>query len=116
MRIAGERPEPAVQRSGQPYVLAVNGHPPPQRRCQSPPNQREAAMQLPLRQGKSRKGGRECDLKPFVAIQRVQLPPGKGERASQPEASFAWVVATSLLKRRQQVPKPRYRAPKFINR
>jgi hypothetical protein len=31
-------------------------------------------MKLPLRQDKSRKGGRECDLKPFVAIQRVQLP------------------------------------------
>ena len=31
-----------------------------------------------LRQDKSRKGERECDLKPFVAIQRVQLPPGKG--------------------------------------
>jgi hypothetical protein len=30
-----------------------------------------------LRQDKSRKGER-CDLKPFLAIQRVQLPPGKG--------------------------------------
>jgi hypothetical protein len=28
--------------------------------------------------------------------------------ASQPEASFAWVVATPFLKRRQQVLKPRY--------
>jgi hypothetical protein len=42
------------------------------------------------------------DLKPFVAI--------------QPEASFAWMVATPFVKRRQQVPKPRDRAPKFINR
>ena len=40
-------------------------------------------MKLPLRQDKSRKGGWECDLKPFVAIQRVQLPPGKGEPASR---------------------------------
>src|SRR5262249_36440697 len=29
-------------------------------------------MKLPLRQDKSRKGGWGCDLKPFVAIQRVQ--------------------------------------------
>src|ERR1700730_5591189 len=31
-----------------------------------------------LRQDKSRKGERESDLKPFVVVQRVQLPPGKG--------------------------------------
>src|SRR6516164_7080088 len=29
-----------------------------------------------LRQDKSRRGERECDLKPLVAIQRVRLPPG----------------------------------------
>jgi hypothetical protein len=63
-------------------------------------------MKLPLRQDKSRKGGGDFDLKPFVAIQRVRRPPGKGQ-ASRPEASFAGVVATSLLKRKQQVPKPR---------
>jgi hypothetical protein len=28
--------------------------------------------------GKSRKGGWKCNLKPFVAVQRVRLPPGKG--------------------------------------
>jgi hypothetical protein len=39
-----------------------------------------------LRQDKSRKGERECDLKPFIAIQRVQLPPGKGEPASRKRA------------------------------
>jgi hypothetical protein len=61
----------------------------------------------PSCQDKSRKGERECDLKPFIAVQRVQLPPGKGEPASQPEASFAGVMATLLLKRRQQVLKPR---------
>ena len=33
--------------------------------------------------------------------------PSRKRRASQPEASFAGVVATSLLKRRQQVLKPR---------
>ena len=64
-------------------------------------------MKLPLRQDKSRKGGWECDLKPLVAIQRVQLPPGKGEPASQPEASFAGMVVTPFLKRKQQVLKPR---------
>ena len=47
-----------------------------------------------------------CELKPFIAVQRVRLPPGKG-RAGQPEASLAGAAATSLLKRRQQVPKPR---------
>jgi hypothetical protein len=36
-----------------------------------------------LRQEKSRRGGREYDLKPFNVIQRVQLPPGKGEPASR---------------------------------
>src|SRR5436853_7672298 len=46
-----------------------------------------------------------CSLKPFVAIQRVQLPPGKGA-ARQPEASLAWAAATTLVKRRQRRPKP----------
>src|SRR5271166_722813 len=43
-----------------------------------------------LRQDKSRKGERECDLKPFIAIQRVQLPPGKGEPASRKRALQGW--------------------------
>ena len=43
-----------------------------------------------LRQEKSRRGGRECDLKPFVVIQRVQLPPGKGEPASRKRALHGW--------------------------
>ena len=47
-------------------------------------------MKLSLRQDKSRKGGWECDLKPFVAIQRVQLPPGKGEPASRKRALQGW--------------------------
>jgi len=47
----------------------------------------------------------ECDLKPFIVTQRVRRPPGKGG-ARQPEASLAWVTATSLVKRRQRVPKP----------
>src|SRR5437667_550649 len=33
---------------------------------------------------------RESELKPFVAVQRVRLPPGKGA-ARQPEASLARV-------------------------
>jgi hypothetical protein len=39
-----------------------------------------------LRQEKSRRGGRKCNLKPFIAIQRVRLPPGKGEPASRKRA------------------------------
>ena len=58
-----------------------------------------------LRQAKSWKGG--ChELKPFVAIQRVRHPPGKGA-ASQPEASLAWRAATPVVKRRQRVTKRR---------
>ena len=48
---------------------------------------------------------RENELKHFVAVQRVRLPPGKGA-ARQPEASLARAVATLLVKRRQQVLKP----------
>ena len=58
-----------------------------------------------LRQGKPWKGGRKCDLKPFAAVQRVRRPPGRGA-ARQPEASLAWVAATSLVKRRQRMLKP----------
>jgi hypothetical protein len=47
-------------------------------------------MKIPLRQDKSRKGGGECDLKPFVAVQRVQLPPGRGEPASRKRALQGW--------------------------
>src|SRR6516225_10030942 len=47
-------------------------------------------MKRPLRQDKSRKGGRAYDLKPFVAIQRVQLPPGRGEPASRKRALHGW--------------------------
>jgi hypothetical protein len=47
----------------------------------------------------------ECDLKPFNVTQRVRRPPGKGG-ARQPEASLAWVTATSFVKRRQRVLKP----------
>lgn len=46
-----------------------------------------------------------CDLKPFIVIQRVRRPPGRGG-ARQPEASLAWAAATALVKRRQQVLKP----------
>jgi hypothetical protein len=35
-----------------------------------------------------------CSLKPFFVTQRVRRPPGKGG-ARQPEASLAWVAATS---------------------
>ena len=50
-----------------------------------------------------RRAGKEDDrqtneLKPFVAIQRVRIPPGKGA-ARQPEASLAGAAATPRLKR-----------------
>jgi hypothetical protein len=47
-----------------------------------------------------------CNLKPFEATQRVRPPPGRGA-ARQPEASLAWAAATSLVKRRQRMLKPR---------
>lgn len=59
----------------------------------------------PLRQAKSWKGERKCNLKPFAAIQRVRPPPGRGA-ARQPEASLAWAPATTLVKRRQRMLKP----------
>src|SRR5215831_18535017 len=49
--------------------------------------------------------GDGCNPKPFKAIQRVQLPPGKGA-ARQPEASLAWAAATLFVKRRRQMLKP----------
>ena len=50
--------------------------------------------------------GRKNDLKPFVAIQRFRLPPGKGA-ARQLEPSLAWRAATYVVKRRQGVTKRR---------
>ena len=44
--------------------------------------------------------------RPFNAVQRVQLPPGKGQPASRKRVLHV-AVATPSLKRRQQVPKPR---------
>ena len=55
----------------------------------------------------------KCDLKPFNAIQRVRLPPGKGKPAGRKRA-LQGVVATSFLKRRQQVLKPRD-SPDMVN-
>src|SRR5215468_5536395 len=40
--------------------------------------------------------------------------PSRQRPASQPEASLAWAVATSPMKRRQQVPKPRGSPDIFI--
>src|SRR5437867_10844662 len=55
----------------------------------------------------SGRGGRDVAArKPFVAIQRVQLPPGKGQPASRKRVLHV-AVATPSLKRRQQVLKPR---------
>ena len=46
------------------------------------------------------------ELKPFTAIQRVRLPPGKGA-ARQPEPSLTWRAVTGVVKRRQGVMKRR---------
>ena len=35
-------------------------------------------------------------------------------RSKSPEASFAWVLATGFVKRKQRVQKPRDRAAKFL--
>gem|GEM_PF-1768520 len=43
-------------------------------------------------------------MKPFIVIQRVRLPPGKGA-ARQPESSVAWRTATCVVKRTQRVVK-----------
>ena len=53
--------------------------------------------------------GREDELKPFVAIQRIRLPPGKGA-ARQPEASLAWHAAMHAVKRIQGSAKQCYGA------
>lgn len=47
-----------------------------------------------------------AEQKPFAAIQRVQRPSGKGA-ARQPEASLAWMAATSFVERRQRMMKRR---------
>ena len=59
-----------------------------------------------LRQDKLRKGGRNNDLKTFHRDPEGSTP-SRQRPGFQPEASFAGVVATALLKRRQQVLKPR---------
>ena len=46
------------------------------------------------------------ELKPFIAIQRVRHPPGKGA-ARQPEPSLARRAVTYDVKRRQEVTKRR---------
>ena len=43
-------------------------------------------------------------MKPFIVIQRVRLPPGKGA-ACQPEARVAWRTAMCVVKRTQRVAK-----------
>jgi hypothetical protein len=60
-----------------------------------------------LRQDKSRKGGWKCRCTETFQRDPVGSTPTRQRSASQPEASLAGVVATSLLKRRQQVLKPR---------
>src|SRR2546429_6261175 len=53
-------------------------------------NQLTGAAALVASGETGKEDGRESELKPFVAVQRVRLPPGKGA-ARQPEASLARV-------------------------
>jgi hypothetical protein len=66
------------------------------------PARRTVALRVPsLRQDKSWKGGRSCRSETFCRDPEGRRPPGKGG-ARRPEASLAWVTATSLVKRRQR--------------
>ena len=51
--------------------------------------------------------GRECNCSETFHCDPVGSTPSRQRRASQPEVRLAWVVATSLVKRRQPVLKPR---------
>src|ERR1700691_3688158 len=53
--------------------------------------------------------------KPFVATLRVNES-RPAELGQQPEASLAWGGVTLTAKRRQRVPMPSYRAPKYSSR
>ena len=65
-----------------------------------------------LRQESSRKEEVTRTQKPFVATLRVNES-RPAELGQQPEASFAWGGATLTAKRKQRVPMPCYRAPKY---
>src|SRR5262249_5513235 len=57
--------------------------------------------------------GREYELKPSIVVQRVQLPPGKGQSASRkPALRVTAMVARSVG---EQVPKLRESASKSTN-
>ena len=57
--------------------------------------------------------GREYELKPSIVVQRVQLPPGKGQSASRKPALR--VTAMVALSVGEQVPKLRESASKSTN-
>ena len=57
--------------------------------------------------------GREYELKPTIVVQRVQLPPGKGQSASRKPALR--VTAMVALSVGEQVPKLRESASKSTN-
>ena len=65
-----------------------------------------------LRQESSRKEEVTRTQKPFVATLRVNES-RPAELGQQPEASFAWGGGTLTAKRKQRVPMPCYRAPKY---
>src|SRR5262249_47871915 len=50
----------------------------------------DAVDYFPCARMNPEEGEERCDLKPLVAIQRVQLPPGKGEPASRKRALQGW--------------------------
>ena len=74
--------------------------------------QRSWAQLVSLRQESSRKEEVTRTQKPFVATLRVNES-RPAELGQQPEASLAWGGVTLTAKRRQRVPMPCYRAPKY---
>jgi hypothetical protein len=94
-----ERNEPAVRDGDAMRVAGEIG------KHRFRPGERRLGVDVPCdRRSPGKEDG--CNLKPFEAIQRVRLPPGRGA-ARQPEASLAREAATSLAKRRQRKLKPR---------
>ena len=78
----------------------------------APTDEFVGSLWVSLRQESSRKEEVTRTQKPFVATLRVNesRPAELGQR---PEASFAWGGATLTAKRKQRVPMPCYRAPKY---
>ena len=95
LRRRGPRP-PRVAESGSPAPLL-----------------RPSNLWVSLRQESSRKEEETRTRKPFIATLRVNES-RPAELGQQPEASLAWGGVTLTAKRRQRVPMPCDRAPKYF--